>query len=142
MNVTFHESEPFFSASEPSTRGEYCGKALSLPQPLASLLGNSLPFEDTHPIAGESGTGKLAINELRTYLRTEQPHQNSIEQLPCQLQSLGLDSSPPFGNDSSHVSPITADNISPIVDDTNLTVAVCKGVGMYTRHSISKFISY
>lgn len=70
----------------------------------APLLNNCLPFEDTHPSVRENRTNMLATGKLRTYGRTgRRTDQNSVLQLPCQLQSSCLDSNPPTGNDSTPV---------------------------------------
>lgn len=107
MAVTFRESEPFVSHLFKEGVGGGGGRVLRMrlfPYRQAPLLNNCLPFEDTHPSVRENRTNMLATGKLRTYGRTgRRTDQNSVLQLPCQLQSSCLDSNPPTGNDSTPV---------------------------------------
>lgn len=106
MAVTFRESEPFVSHlfKEGVGGGGRVLRMRLFPYRQAPLLNNCLPFEDTHPSVRENRTNMLATGKLRTYGRTgRRTDQNSVLQLPCQLQSSCLDSNPPTGNDSTPV---------------------------------------
>lgn len=123
----FREYESFFKPSLHKGSIEEVSleeERISLP-----LLDNSLSLENTHLNASESGTDSLATGTLKAYKRTQQrTDPNSIVQPPCQLQSSGSDPTPLFGKDYTYVSPNIIDNT---VDNTNLLIAVRKGVRAY-----------
>ncbi|XP_057478145.1 retrovirus-related Pol polyprotein from transposon TNT 1-94 isoform X6 [Actinidia eriantha] len=152
MDVTFWETESFFSPSTPSLQGEHKQE-----EEMFSSEGEKL-FDDhrdrrkekseEEPISPEKATRdigsdkeasphRLQGSNLKTYTRREKG-KSSCMIPPCQLQSpasvpnsLG-DSS---GNDSSSIEP-------PLINSVDLPIALRKGVRSCTQHPISQFVSY
>jgi hypothetical protein len=138
MDVTFFETQSYFSSSHTPLQGESQSEEEFLPLPVPTTM----PEQEKQQFTSGSTTEPTdkscgsPVEELRVYSRCQKS--KTILVAPCQA------SYPDSGNTTSTSNSVipTFDSVTPVVNDMNLPIAQRKGVRSCTHHPVSDFVSY
>jgi len=132
MDVTFFEQQSYFSLSPTPLQWAsqieedfFDSITCPMPEPEQQQVTNESP---TEPI---DKTSTPPVEELRVYSKRQKT--KTIPDATCQTSDLGSGTTP---------SIFDMNYVIPVVNDTSLPIAQCKGVRSCTHHPVSDFVSY